>query len=154
MHIPINRSRSAFSQNSGDGECHAADEHQEEAFARLFKAAAAVTDNHQDTDARSGSGKKVPFPEGPASLLWQQFLGIGGMSATHWLAWRLTNGPLAGLEIEARSQDGQIVIRLAAADLEQLQRRAGKEPLERTLARQFACRVIIEVKNDENSTDQ
>jgi heme exporter protein D len=154
MHIPINRTRSAFSRHAGDGESHSADEQQEEAFARLFKTAAPVTDNHQDAEARSGSGKKVPFTEGPASLLWQQFLGIGGMSATHWLAWRLTNGPLAGLEIEARSQDGQIIIRLAAADLEKLQRRAGKEPLERTLARQFACRVIIEVNNDENSTDQ
>lgn len=68
------------------------------------------------------------------------------------LCWHLTNGPLAGMVINAVSSATGIAIALSAVTLDQLQRvTGGVADLEKTLCQRFGYAIKIEV-NDENTS--
>lgn len=153
MHISSQIQRRTISLQENEGDNHASDDEDKRRFALLLSAISPRSAPSSLTSRLcdpSGPSSGLKFTRGPSTLLLEQLKMPKYASRDAWLSWRLTNGPLAGLEIEARSSETELFIRLEAVDHEKLRKILGSaKRLQQTLIRQFDRDVVVEVK-DEN----
>lgn len=153
MHISSQIQRRTVSLQENKGDNHASDDEDKRRFALLLSAISprpaesSLTSRLCDPSGPHGGFK---FTRGTSTLLLEHLTLPKYASRDAWLSWRLTNGPLAGLEIEARSSETELFIRLQAVEHEKLRRILGSaQRLQETLIRQFDRNVVVEVKDED-----
>lgn len=77
-----------------------------------------------------------------------------GRARLEVLHFRLTNGPLADLEIEARTDGEALSLRVTVRDLQHFERTVGdRKQLASALAQQFARPVLLEVLHADSTAE-
>ncbi|KOC87782.1 hypothetical protein [Winslowiella iniecta] len=150
MHIPPISHRQWGVSQQGAEEHHPSEEQDKQRFASLLGLSPKKRDSSSTIAGNRGSDtrNKTFHWEGANGLPMTVDLKLKNALTSSWLRWRLTNGPLAGLEIEACRQSDEMAIRLRAEDLAQLLKRLGSaSQLEQQLSRQFNCHVKVEMSH-------
>lgn len=152
MHIStfLARQRGLYQEN--DDEYHPCDEEDKQHFTLLLTASSTQGLSPSDTISCTGeeSCRRSTQWEGmdATTSVWQMKKTL----TNAWLQWRLSNGPLAGMEIAARRCGDEIYIRLQSQDLTRLlQLVDSTQQLEQQLSRQFNSHITVEIV-DANTT--
>ncbi|MCC3703316.1 hypothetical protein [Rouxiella badensis] len=153
MYISSQVQRRTVSVQENDGDSHSSDEEDKRRFASLLASIsprvvpASVTSR---LGCSSGSAGGFTLARGADTLMLKQLTLPKYASRDAWLSWRLTNGALAGLEIEARSSENGLFIRLKAVDHQKLIRILGSaKRLQQRLIRQFEKDIQVEVSDED-----
>ncbi|WP_426817395.1 hypothetical protein ACP3TC_01825 [Winslowiella sp. 2C04] len=156
MHIPPFSPRQwGLNQRTAE-EHHPSDEQEQQRFSSLM----GMSPKKRDTSSTIASGRgsdtlaKTFHWEGANDLPLTSDWRMKESLTSSWLRWRLTNGPLAGLEIEACYRNDDMSVRLRTQDLEPLLRRMGSaRQLEQQLATQFNCHVTVEINDADRAAE-
>ncbi|NMP26467.1 hypothetical protein GW590_06245 [Rahnella sp. SAP-1] len=146
MYIPTTYQRRQAFDSGRESEHQASDEQDKRRFAALLAIPAAV-ENRGYSLSDERAGQRAQCEEGSDTRLLQQLFRQPS-AATAWLQWRLTNGPLAGLEIAACCIGDELHLRLKSQDLQKLHQALGSaRQLQQQLSQQFSRQVMVEVSD-------
>jgi hypothetical protein len=152
MHIPTLSARRLFAGGQQDDTEHAGSQRDEQRRFAALMMNAPVTPVRRVTgvdDAIKGKASDNAMraaSSGEIRGLPAQFRRLNLRFSR--MRWRITNGPLAGMTIEASSDDNGLYIHLRGDDLSRLQQALGvPDKLAETLSTQLNRRVILEVSD-------
>jgi len=157
MHIPPLSQRQWAVNQQGAEEHHPSEDQDKQRFASLLGMSPKKRDSSTTTGSHRGSdphNKTFQWESANGLPLTTADWKLKNSLTSSWLRWRLTNGPLSGLEIEACRLSDEMSIRLRAQDLAQLLKRLGSaSQLEQQLSRQFNCQVNVEISDAHSATE-
>lgn len=154
MHISTFLQRQRDLYQESDDEYYSCDEKDKQHFTLLLATSATCSLSPSDTISCPGEESDGPSIQGE-EMRAPTLMSAWQMKKTltdAWLQWRLSNGPLAGMEIAARLYGDEIHIRLQSQELTRLlQLVDSAKQLEQQLSRQFNSHVSVEIV-DANTT--